>query len=117
MLTELVKVLEDRRIALASDLPALNERRAALRTELEKLDREAAEKEHQLAAITSISIKEYKAIWKSYTPPNPFPCPLCFVFQKKLSPLEPLSRVDDVAPVKCRICQETFQIPIELLYA
>lgn len=117
MLDELVKVLEDRRTVMASELPALNERRAVLRAELEKLDREAAEKEHQLAAITSTSINEYRAIWKSYTPPNPFPCPLCFVFQKKLSPLEPLSRAGDVAPVKCRVCQETFQIPIELLYA
>jgi hypothetical protein len=117
MLTELVKVLEDKKIVLETELAMLHERQAILRAELEKLDQETGDKEHQLASISEHSIKEYKVIWKTYTPPNPFPCPLCFVFHKKLSPLEPLSQVDDVGPVKCKICQAVFDIPIELLYA
>ena len=117
MLTELVKVLEDKKTDLEATLAAIHEKQAALRVELQALDQVAAEKEHQLASITSKSIKEYKTIWRSYTPPNPFPCPLCFVFHKKLSPLEPLSRVDDVEAIKCKVCRESFDIPIELLYA
>jgi hypothetical protein len=117
MLTELVKVLDDRKAALEMDLTKLRERGTSLRAELELLDREMAEKAEHLAAINSQSVKEYKVIWKSYTPPNPFPCPLCFVYHKKLSPLEPLPPVDDVALVKCTVCEEVFEIPIELLYA
>ena len=70
---------------LQAEFAAIQERQALLRAELEGLAKEAGEKEHQLAAISQQSIKEYKVIWKSYTPPNPFPCPLCFVFHKKLS--------------------------------
>lgn len=117
MLTELVKMLEERRRVLDKTLAVLHERQAVLRAELEAVDRETAAKELQLASITAQSIKEYKVIWKSYTPPNPFPCPLCFVFHKKLSPLVPSSQVDDVEPLKCTICHETFEVPIELLYA
>jgi hypothetical protein len=117
MLTELVKVLDDRKAVLEMDLAMLRERGASLRAELELLERETAEKSQNLASINGQSIKEYKAIWKSYTPPNPFPCPLCFVYHKKLSPLEPLPPVDDVASVKCTVCEEVFEIPIELQYA
>ena len=117
MLTELVKELDDRKAVLEIDLTMLRERGASLRAELELLERETAEKAQNLASINGQSIKEYKAIWKSYTPPNPFPCPLCFVYHKKLSPLEPLPPVDDVASVKCTVCEEVFEIPIELQYA
>ena len=117
MLTELVKVLEDKKMVLQAELAKNQERQALLRAELEELAKEAGEKERQLASISQKSIKEYKVIWKSYMPPNPFPCPLCFVFHKKLSPLEPMLQVDDVEPVKCKVCHETFEIPIELLYA
>ncbi len=117
MLTELVKALEDRKATLQRELVAIREKQAVLQAEQEKLAREAGEKEHELAAINEQSIKKYKVLWRSYTPPNPFPCPVCFVLHKKVSPLEPLARLDDTAPFQCRVCNETFEIPVELLYA
>src|SRR6266545_1302779 len=117
MLSELVKVLEEKKAVLETDVSILHERRTLLRAELEKLDKEAGEKERLLASINDQSIKQYKKVWKSYTPPNPFPCPLCFAVHKKLSPLEPLPRKEDVEPFQCKICRESFDIPIELLYA
>lgn len=117
MLAELVKVLEDKRKDLEGELAAIHEKQAMLQAELEQLAREAGERERELALISEQSIKKYKVIWKSYIPPNPFPCPFCFVFHKKLSPLEPLARVNDVVPFKCKVCEETFEIPVELLYA
>lgn len=117
MLTELVKALDDKKTALERELVAIQEKRSVLQAEQEKLAREAGEKERELALINEQSIKKYKVLWRSYTPPNPFPCPLCFVFHKKISPLEPLTRVDDLEPFQCKVCKETFEIPVELLYA
>jgi hypothetical protein len=117
MLTELVKALEDKKSVLERELVAIQEKQALLEAEREKLAREAGEKERALAAISEQSIKKYKVLWRSYTPPNPFPCPFCFVVQKKISPLEPHQRLDDVAPFQCKVCGETFEIPVELLYA
>ncbi len=117
MLTELVKALEDRKTVLERELVAIQEQQTLLKAEQVKLAREAGEKEHQLALINDQSIRKYKVLWRSYTPPNPFPCPLCFVFHKKISPLEPLPRMGDVAPLQCKVCKETFEIPVELLYA
>ncbi len=117
MLTELVKALEDRKATLQRELIAIQEKQAILQAEQEKLAGEAGEKERELAAINEQSIKKYKVLWRSYTPPNPFPCPVCFVFHKKVSPLEPLARQNDMAPFQCRVCNETFEIPVELLYA
>jgi hypothetical protein len=67
--------------------------------------------------INGLSIKEYMALWQAFTPPSPFPCPFCYVFDKKISPLKTLPRVDDVESVKCTVCGEMFEIPVELLYA
>lgn len=117
MLTELVKALEDKKAVLDRELVAIQERQSVLHAELERLAREAGEKERELGLINDQSIKKYKVLWRSYTPPNPFPCPFCFLFRKKISPLEPLARVDDVEPFKCKVCEETFEIPVELLYA
>jgi hypothetical protein len=117
MLTELVKALEEKKATLQRELVAIQERQTLLQAEQEKLSRESGEKERELAAINEQSIKKYKVLWRSYTPPNPFPCPVCFVFRKKISPLEPLARLDDTAPFQCKVCNETFEIPVELLYA
>ncbi len=86
MLTELVKALEDKKSVLERELVAIQEKQALLQSEREKLAREAGEKERALAAISEQAIKKYKVLWRSYTPPNPFPCPFCFVLQKKISP-------------------------------
>ena len=117
MLTELVKALEDKKSVLEREFAAIREKQALLEAEREKLALEAGEKEHELGAINEQSIKKYKVLWKSYTPPNPFPCPFCFVLHKKISPLEPHHRLEDVAPFQCKVCGETFEIPVELLYA
>jgi len=117
MLTELVKALEDKKFTLDREVAAIREKLVLLEAEREKLAREAGEKERELAAVSDQSIKKYKVLWKSYTPPNPFPCPFCFVLQKKISPLEPHQRLDDVAPFQCKVCGEIFEIPVELLYA
>ena len=47
-------------------------------------------------------------------PPNPFPCPFCYVFHKKVSPLKPQSLVGDMEPFTCPECKEKFEIPVEL---
>jgi|ERR1039457_4519008 hypothetical protein len=117
MLSELVKVLEERKFNLGKEVETINGKLVLLQAELDELRKNAHIKESQLAAINDQTIKEYKKVWKSYTPPNPFPCPLCFVFRKKLSPLEPMPRNEDVEPVTCKSCHETFEIPVELLYA
>ena len=117
MLTELVKALEDKKAVLERELVAIQEKQTMLQADMEKLAQAASEKERELGLISEQSTKKYKVLWRSYTPPNPFPCPFCFVFHKKISPLEPLARVDDVAPFQCKVCEETFEIPIELLYA
>ncbi len=113
MLTELVKALEDRKTALEQELAAVR----AAANEAGIPSPENAEKKRRLAAITAESIRTYKTIWQSFTPPNPFPCPFCYVFDGKISPLKPLHRVEDVEPVRCTVCGETFEIPVELLYA
>ena len=117
MLTELVKALEERKAALGREFAELYAKQTLLQGGDEKLTRELREKEQLLALINEESIKEYKALWQSFTPGNPFPCPSCFVFRKRISPLKPLPREDEVEPLTCTVCNETFKIPVELLYA
>ena len=117
MLKELVKALEEKKVALEKEIAAIHEELTVTQAEDERLARENREKEHRLALINDQSVREYKALWHSYTPGNPFPCPFCFVFDKKTAHLKPLPRTDDVEPLKCSACGETFKIPIELLYA
>ena len=117
MLAELVKALENKKVVLERELAAIHEKQAAKGPGQEELARDAGEKERLLAALNEQAIREYKTLWQSYTPANPFPCPICFVFDKKISPLKPLPRRDDVEPLHCSVCRETFEIPIELLYA
>lgn len=110
MLTELLKAVEIKKANLEKDLVGRN---------AGKKDSEsnAGESERRLAAINDRSLKEYKALWLSFTPPGPFPCPLCWLFDRKVSPLKTLPRVEDVEPLRCPECGETFEIPVELLYA
>jgi hypothetical protein len=117
MLTELVKALEEKKATLRREFAELHAKQAQLQGGDMQLAREIGEKERLLALITEGSIKEYKALWQSFTPGSPFPCPSCFVFQKKISPLKPLPREDEVEPLTCTVCNESFRIPIELLYA
>jgi hypothetical protein len=113
MLTELVKALEEKKTALEMEL----EKYSASESIGEGTDPSILEKERRLATISGLSIKEYMALWQSFIPPSPFPCPFCYVFDKKISPLKTLPRVDDLESVKCTVCGEIFEIPVELLYA
>jgi len=115
MLAELVKALDEKKSVLERELAAIRAEQS--RNGNARYARESMEKERRVALINDQSIKEYKALWQTFTPPNPFPCPFCFVFEKKVSPLKPLLRVEDVEPVRCTVCGETFEIPVELLYA
>lgn len=117
MLTELVKALEERQTALGGELAELRAKQAQTQEVDELLGRKLREKERLLAMITEDSINAYKALWQSFTPGNPFPCPFCYVFQKKISPLKPLPHEDEMEPLACAVCNETFRIPVELLYA
>jgi len=117
MLTELVNAIEEKKQTLERELAALHDKNTTGQIAEEQLTRETREKERCLALINEQSIKEYMALWQSFTPPSPFPCPFCYLFQKKTSPLKPLPRMEDVEPVKCTVCGETFEIPVELLYA
>ena len=117
MLAELVKALDEKKSALEQELSAIRAEQQLPRTGDARYARESMEKERRLALINDQAIKEYKALWQSFTPPSPFPCPFCFVFEKKVSPLKPLPRNEDVEPVRCTVCGETFEIPVELLYA
>ena len=116
MLTELVKAIEVKKQTLERELAAIHDNTTGQIGE-EQLTRYIREKERCLALINEQSIKEYMALWQSFTPPSPFPCPFCYLFQKKIAPLKPLPRMEDVEPVKCTVCGETFEIPVELLYA
>jgi hypothetical protein len=113
MLTELVKAVELKRASLEKELE----------NQKEDLNRggeygeNAGETGRRFAAINDQSLKEYKALWLSFTPPGPFPCPLCYLFDGKVSDLKPLPRMEDVEPLRCTVCGETFEIPVELLYA
>jgi hypothetical protein len=117
MFAELVKALDEKKSALERELAAIHGKEALSQNVGGELTRDAGENERRLELINEQSIKEYKALWQSFTPPGPFPCPFCYVFLKKISPLKPLPRVEDVEPVKCTVCGETFEIPVELLYA
>ena len=106
MLTELVKALEMKKAILAK--------------ELEDVSRPAGDKDllsRRLSKINDASIKEYMALWQSFTPPGSFPCPFCYVFEGKFSPLKAHPRFEDVEPLRCDQCGETIEIPVELLYA
>ena len=105
MLAELVKVLEEKKATLTRELAELKEKQPG---------RNAGELEGRIALINDQTIKGYKVLWKTFMPPNPFPCPFCFVFHKKVSPLKPQSLVGDLEPFKCPECKETFEIPVEL---
>jgi hypothetical protein len=117
MFAELVKALDEKKTALERELAAFREEQALTQTGSGQSAGNAGENERRLALINEQSIKEYKALWQSFTPPGPFPCPFCYVFHKKISPLKPLPRLEDVEPVQCTVCGETFVIPVELLYA
>ncbi|HEX2768584.1 MAG TPA: hypothetical protein VHN12_04815 [Geobacteraceae bacterium] len=117
MLTELVKAIEEKKQTLEKELAAIHDKNTTGQTVEEQLTRETREKERCLALINEQAIKEYMALWQSFTPPSSFPCPFCYLFQKKTSPLRPLPRMEDVEPVRCTVCGETFEIPVELLYA
>ena len=117
MFAELVKALDEKKSALERELAAIQDTEALSQSGIDQSAGNAGENERRLALINEQSIKEYKALWQSFTPPGPFPCPFCYVFHKKISPLKPLPRMEDVEPVKCTICGETFEIPVELLYA
>ena len=106
MLTELVKALEVKKAALQKDLENAEEGKG-----------DAHLPSHRLSMINDGSIREYKALWQTFTPPGPFPCPFCYVFEGRISPLKTLPRQDDVEPVRCDRCGETIEIPVELLYA
>jgi len=112
MLAELVKALEEKKAALEKELGKI----AAVENG-EHCDPNIREKERQFTMINGLSIKEYMVLWQTFTPPSPFPCPFCYVFDKKVSPLKTLPRVEDVESVKCTVCGEIFEIPVELLYA
>lgn len=105
MLAELVKVLEEKKSTLEKELATRKEQQPG---------RDAGDLEQRIALINEKNIKGYKVLWKTFMPPNPFPCPFCFVFHKKVSPLKPQSLVGDMEPFKCPECKETFEIPVEL---
>jgi hypothetical protein len=105
MLAELVKVLEEKKATLEREQAALQEKQPG---------RDAEELQRRISLINDQTIKGYKILWKTFMPPNPFPCPFCFVFHKKVSPLKPQSLVGDMEPFKCPECKETFEIPVEL---
>jgi hypothetical protein len=105
MLTELVKILEEKKSALENELADIR---------LKEPDRDTKELERRLNLISDHTIKGYKILWKTFMPPNPFPCPFCFVYNKKISPLKPQSLVGDMEPFTCPECKEKFQIPVEL---
>jgi len=105
MLTELVKRLEEKRAALEDELAGIR---------LNEPDRDTKELEQRLASINEQTIKGYKELWRTFTPPNPFPCPFCFAFRKKVSPLKPQKLVGDMEPFTCPDCREEFDIPVEL---
>ena len=105
MLTELVRILEEKKTALESELADIR---------LKDPGRDTKELERRLGLITDQTIKGYRVLWKTFMPPNPFPCPFCFVYDKKVSPLKPQSLVGDMEPFACPACKEKFEIPVEL---
>ncbi len=113
MLTELLKAVEINKVALEKEL----EYSKAEKNRGKESEQNAREIERRLVAINDRSIKDYRALWLSFTPPGPFPCPFCYLFDRKVSPLKTLPRMEDVEPLRCPECNETFEIPVELLYA
>lgn len=105
MLAELVKILEEKKKVLEKDLAAQQPDRSA---------ETVGEMERKISLINEQTIKGYKVLWRTFMPPNPFPCPFCFVFEKKVSPLKPQSLVGDMEPFSCPECKEKFEIPVEL---
>ena len=101
MLAELVKVLEEKKANLEKELK-------------EQSGRDIPELERRIALINDESIKEYRILWQTFMPPNPFPCPFCYVFNRKVSPLKPHTLVGDMEPFNCPECREAFEIPVEL---
>jgi hypothetical protein len=110
MLTELLKAVEMRKMSLEKVL----ENQPGVKIVEGESAQSAAEIEARLAAINEKSLREYQAMWLSFTPPGPFPCPFCYLYERKVSPLKPLPRMEDVEPVRCSECGETFEIPVEL---
>jgi hypothetical protein len=110
MLTELLKAVESRKLSLEKEL----ENRTGAKTVEGDSAQSVAEIKGRLAAINKQSMKEYQAMWLSFTPPGPFPCPFCYLYERKVSPLRPLPRMEDVEPVRCSECGETIEIPVEL---
>jgi hypothetical protein len=109
MLTELLKAVELKKAHLEEEVD--NQRLNMVR------EGGSGDNERRLAAITDQSIKEYQLMWLTFTPPGPFPCPFCYLYDRKVSPLKTLPRMEDVEPLRCPECCETFEIPVELLYA
>lgn len=113
MLTELLKAVEMRKKSLEKELE--NQKGEKLREG--ESGQSDGDIDRRLAAINEQSLKEYQAMWLSFTPPGPFPCPICYLYERKVSPLKPLPRMEDMETLRCSECGETFEIPVELLYA
>jgi hypothetical protein len=54
------------------------------------------------------TIEKYGQLWDSITPNDRLPCPLCFTYADKRSPLHPLPAKAGKQPMRCEACQATF---------
>jgi len=62
--------------------------------------------------ISEDAIEKYKARWDATTPSDWLPCPFCYTFHKKDSPLTALPEEHGMEFVKCTVCKEKISIPI-----
>jgi hypothetical protein len=58
--------------------------------------------------IAAAGIESYGQLWDSLSAADQFPCPLCFTYASKRSPLHPLPAKAGKQPMRCEACQATF---------
>jgi hypothetical protein len=63
-------------------------------------------------AKRGIAPESYGQLWDSLSAADQLPCPLCFTYASKRSPLRPLPAKAGKEPVRCEVCQAIFYSPI-----
>ena len=110
LFTELVKIIKEEKHVFERELAILKEKQTRLSAEQEKITNEIRDKERQLASISEEKITEYQRLWNL----SPYVCPLCFFFNDRQSPLQPLPERNGKDHCRCKVCGQWFHIPLPL---
>jgi len=111
LLSELVKIIEEKKIILNGDLASLYKKQAESSVNQKQISDKISAIEAEAASITKERIEKYKTFWHSLSSDHAPPCPLCFVIKGRHSDLQAEPRMTK-EHFRCRECKMWFHIPL-----